>query len=154
MHFRWRSPAWISRIHSRNKIYGSDLLAPLAFICMRASLLRDSSINLYMDSNNCIASPTRGDTPGDFLAATVAVFWKMCQFPPVDIWIFRVRSELNVAYLPTKKATLPLRVGKTQAFPNLVPLLLQCAKFTQNQPLRRIGTSKKASYGTFPTHTR
>ena len=117
---------------------------------MRASLLLDSSINLYMDSNNCIASLTMGDTPCDFLAVMVAVFWKMCQFYPIDIWIGRVRSKLNIADLLTKRVKLPLRMGKTEDPPNRVPLLLQCVEFTQNQPLARIGTSKKAPYGTSP----
>ena len=149
MHFRWRSPAWISRIHSRNKIYGSDLLAPLAFAWLHSGLLRDSSINLYMGSNNCIASLTRGDTPGDFMGAMVAEFWRLCQLRSIDVWIGRVRSKLNIADIPTKKVKLPLRVGKTEFYHNLLPLLPQCVIFTQKQPFRRIDFPKSFLLGLF-----
>ena len=99
-----------------------------------------------MDSNNCIASLTRGDTPGDFLAAMVAEFWRLCQLRSIDVWIGRVRSKLNIADLPTKKGKLPLRVGKTEAFPNLLPLLLQCVKFTHKTNLLKELAPKKVSY--------
>ena len=107
-----------------------------------------------MGSNNCIASLTRGDTPGDFLAAMVAEFWILCQLHSIDVWIERVRSKLNIADLPTKKVKLPLRVGKTEFPPDILPLLPQCVKFAQNQPFRRIGFLKKFHIEAFFAHSR
>ena len=146
--------AWPSLFLCKNKIYETEILSPLAFVWFHASIIRNSSINLYMGSNNCIASLARGDTPGDFLAGAVAEFRRICRLLSIDIWIGRVRSKLNIADLPTKKAKLPLRVGKTEAFPNLLPLMPQCVKFTQKQPSRRIGIPGKFPIESFFTHSR
>ena len=120
--------AWLKRFHSRNKIYGSELLAVVAFVWAHAKLLAGKSVNLYIDSNNAIAALTRGDTPDDFLASLVSVFWKLAQAFSIDIWIGRVRSKLNIADLPTRHVKLPFPVKRSEPFPHLLPLMTQCLK--------------------------
>lgn len=119
--------ARLARFHARNKIYGSELLAPLASLWMHLGFFAGSSVNLYMDSNNCIASLTRGDTCDDFTASAVALFWRLTHRYSIDLWIGRVRSKLKIADPPTKKAALPFQVVKKQASPN-PPLLLTRVK--------------------------
>ena len=100
------------------------MLAPHAFLLVNLKFFANSSINLYMDSNNCIASLTRGDAIDDFIAAMVALFWKLTHRYSIDIWIGRARSKLNIADLPTKKFKRPLQAVKSQAFPSFLPLFL------------------------------
>ena len=90
-----------------------------------------------------------GDTPGDFLAAMVTVFWKMCRFFAIDIWIGRGRSNLIIADLPTKKVNLLLMVGKTEDFPHRRSFVSPMRGIHTKPIFKKNWRVQKASYGSF-----
>ena len=118
--------AWIRRFHRRNKIFGSELLAPLAFIWTHQDLMRGKACAIYLDSNNALAALLRGDSCDSFIVAMVAVFWKLVQKLGMAVWLGRVKSKLNVADLPTRNLQLPYQVEHSSEFKRLLALLTEC----------------------------
>ena len=118
--------SWLRRFHRRNKIFGAEFLAPLAFLWTHGRLLRNSACTIYLDSNNAIASLLRGDSCDSFIAAMVAVFWKLIQKLGMVVLIGRVTSKLNVADLPTRYLPTPFEVEHISEFRQLLALLNEC----------------------------
>ena len=121
--------AWLNRFHIRNKIFGSELLALLAFVWTHQKLLTNSTCTFYLDGNNAIAAFLRGDSFDSFIAAMVATFWKLAHRLGMAVWIGRVRSKLNVSDLPTRSLPLPLDVERSSEFTRLLAIKAECLEW-------------------------
>ena len=114
---------WIRMFHSTNLIYGLELLALLAFIYMNRFVLRNKSVNIYIDNNNALCALIRGDSNTAVIADMSACFWRLCQSFGIDVWLGRVGSKLNIADHPTREeSSLPFKVVKTSDYKNLFKL--------------------------------
>ena len=71
--------ARMRRFRIRNKIFGSELLHPLAFAWTHRKLLANSTCTFCLDGNNAITAPLLGDSCDGFIAAMVATFWRLAQ---------------------------------------------------------------------------
>ena len=122
-----RAPsAWLRRFNVKNKIFGPELLAPLAFIWSHQDLMRGKACTIYLDSNNALAALLRGDSCDSFVVAMVAFFWKLVQKLGMAVWLGRVKSKLNVADLPTRNLKLPYQIEHTSEFKRFLALLKEC----------------------------
>ena len=121
--------AWMSRFHRRNPIVGMEMLAPLAFLWMRRSFIRNKRINLYIDNDTASNTLVRGDCADPFLAAMIKLFWKFAEELRLDIWIGRVGSEVNPSDIPTRNMKLPFPVKRSIHFRNLFAMLREVKRW-------------------------
>ena len=113
---------WTSRFNAKNEIFGMELLAPLAFIWFNRKQLTNKTVNLYIDNNNVVTSLVRGDSGADFIAAMIAMFWRIAEAHSIDVWIGRVSSKRNPADLPSREVQLPFKVLRRMEFRELFKL--------------------------------
>ena len=121
-------------------IYGLEMLALVSFFEDQAPRLRGSCCWVYLDSNNCLAALTRGDSNTDVIAVLVARFWRTVQRFDICVWFSRVRSKVNPADLPTRDKQLPFRAKKYTRFPALKQLYTHCRgelSKLPNKPLKK-----------------
>ena len=123
--------AWLRRFHRRNKISGSEMLAPLAFLWTHGRLLRNSACAIYLDINNAIAALLRGGSCDGFIAAMVEVFWQLIQKLGMVVWIGRATSKLNIADLPTRNLPIPYEIEHISEFRQLLALLNECLSWIE-----------------------
>ena len=109
---------WMSRFNAQNRIFGMEMLAPLASIWMNRKKLTCASINLYIDNDNVLTSLVRGGSSCDIISATVACFWRISEARSIDIWIGRVPSKKNPADIPARQAHIPFPVNKRVGLEN------------------------------------
>ena len=92
----------------KNIIFSREILDPLAFIWANRKLLPKRSSNLYIaNNNNAPAFLVKGDSIADFVAAMIACFWRISEAYSIDIWLGRVRSNLNSSDVPKRNPPAP-----------------------------------------------
>ena len=123
--------ARLRRFLRRNKIFGSEMLSPMAFLWTHGRILRNSACAIYLDSNNAIAALLRGGSCDGFIAAMVEVFWQLIQKLGMVVWIGRVTSKLNIADLPTRNLPTPYEIEHRSELRHLLALLNECLSWLE-----------------------
>ena len=88
----------------------------------------NSCMWLYVDNNNALAAITRGDSPTDIIAITVARIWETIHRFSIHAWSPRARSKLNPADLPTHHKLPPYPIRKKTPFRNINELLIRARR--------------------------
>ena len=114
------------RFCRRNRIFGSELLAPQAFTWSKKFLMRNSSRNIYLDRNNAIDARFLSGSCDRFIASTVAAFGMLVQRLGTAVWNGRAQSMLSGAYFHTRSPLPPYEVERRSELIHLFALLYEC----------------------------
>ena len=114
---------WKHQSRCANRIYGFELLAPVAFLWTWRRGLAGKKVIIFIDNNAALSALIRGDSVSGIAAALVAAFWFIAHEANICIWLARVSSKLNVAGLPTRYRKILSQNKPTLKFKNLFQLL-------------------------------
>ena len=114
---------WKHQSRCANRIYGFELLAPVASLWTWRKELAGKKVIIFIDNNAALSALIRGDSVSGISAALVATFWFIAQEANIWTWLARVRSKLNIADLPTRYQKILTQNKPALNFKNLFNLL-------------------------------
>ena len=100
-------------------IYGLELFALVAASAVWQFTLSNSQVSAYVDNDPSSNGLVRGAAKFPIAHYMILRFWQLMCKRSISVWFERVPSPLNLADLPTRNRSLPVKSPNWREFPSL-----------------------------------